>query len=190
MKQGEKTKEFILETSSRLFYEKGYSSTSFGDIVKGTGLSKGNITYHFKNKKEILIGIVNNRIKDINRSINNWELAASDHKSRLKLFCDMLIEQAEELEKFGCPLGTLTSEFSKHEPDLYKITLPMFEILRDWLQKEYESLGAKEELAYYKAMSLLSKVQGISVLTHIFKERSFLMKEIENIKESIEKEQF
>ncbi len=183
MKQGEKTKKNILNVSSELFYQKGYSSTSFGDIVDKTGLSKGNITYHFKNKQEILKGIVENRLEGINRSIQEWEQRVRNPKERLKLFCQMIIEEQENLEKYGCPLGTLTSEFSKHEPELYAITLPMFQTFREWIAKEYKILGFKAKEANEKAMSLLSKVQGVALITHVFKDRDFLVKEIEKIQQ-------
>lgn len=185
MKQGEKTKKFILDVSSELFYHKGYSSTSFGNIVEKTGLSKGNITYHFKNKEEILKGIVQNHLEGIQSSIQEWEKTSDDPKERLKMFCQMIIDEQENLEKYGCPLGTLTSEFSKHEPQLYAITLPLFQTFREWIAKEYVSLGSSEKKADEKAMSLLSKVQGIAMITHVFKDKIFLQKEIAKIKTEI-----
>jgi TetR/AcrR family transcriptional regulator, transcriptional repressor for nem operon len=178
MKQGDKTKKLILDTSSELFYHKGYGATSFGDIVQKTGLSKGNITYHFK-------GIISNRLEEIQSAIKSWEEQTSSPKERLKLFCQMIIDEQENLEKYGCPLGTLTSEFSKHEPELYQIALPMFETFKIWLAKEYQTLGNNKKQANEKAMSLLSKVQGVAMVTHVFKDRKFLIKEIENIKKEI-----
>ena len=185
MKQGEKTKKLILDASSELFYQKGYGSTSFGDIMQKIGLSKGNITYHFKNKEEILKGIVDKRLKEISITIKLWEEQTSDSKKRLRLFCQMIIDEQENIEKYGCPLGTLTSEFSKHKPKLYKIALPMFQTFREWLAKEYQSLGLGINIADEKAMSLLSKVQGVAMVTHVFKDRDFLLKEIESIKKEL-----
>lgn len=185
MKQGDKTKKLILDTSMELFYHKGYSSTSFGDIVEKTALSKGNITYHFKNKQEILKGIVDNHLQNIDSAIQKWENQTSNPKKRLQLFCQMIIDQSGELEKYGCPLGTLTSEFSKHEPELYKITLPMFQKYRNWIAKEYQNAGIDKKQADEKAMSLLSKVQGVAMVTHVFKDKEFLQKEIDKIKKEI-----
>ncbi|WP_415398527.1 TetR/AcrR family transcriptional regulator [Sulfurimonas sp. CS5] len=48
----------MLDAYNELFYKNGYASTSFSDIENITGLSKGNITYHFKNKQSILEGII------------------------------------------------------------------------------------------------------------------------------------
>ena len=185
MKQGEKTKQFILDESNKLFYMNGYASTSFSDIVEKTGLSKGNITYHFKNKQIILEGIIAKRKVEIKALFQAWEEQSSKPQERLLLFCDMIVSEKENIESFGCPMGTLTAEFSKNEPELYTITLPMFELYRTWLKEQFSLLEVSN--VDDEAMSLLSRVQGVAMLTHAFKDRSFLSREMMKIKKNIEK---
>ena len=185
MKQGEKTKRHILEQSDRLFYMHGYASTSFNDIMHATGLSKGNITYHFKNKQAILQGIVSKRMKDIEASFVTWEAQSVDTKERLSLFCEMIISEQVNIEAFGCPMGTLTAEFSKNEPTLYAITLPMFQAYRAWLSEQFSALGLEPKVSDEKAMSLLGRVQGIAMVAHSFKDRHFLVSEIGKIKSEL-----
>jgi len=183
MKQGEKTKFFILDESNKLFYMNGYASTSFSDIVEKTGLSKGNITYHFKNKQIILEGIVAKRMLEIEVTFKGWEEQSAEPKERLLLFCDMVVCRQNDLKKFGCPMGTLTAEFSKNEPELYEITLPMFKLYRTWLKEQFELLGFSSRYADEEAMSLVSKVQGIAMVTHAFKDTEFLSREMKKIKD-------
>ena len=66
----------------------------------------------------------------------------------------MILNQKNNLEKFGCPMGTLTSEFSKNEPELYEITLPLFERFKEWLTQEYLNLKFTNKEAQQKAMKL------------------------------------
>lgn len=48
----------ILETSLKLFIEKGYEQTSIQDIIDDLGnLTKGAIYHHFKSKEDILVGV-------------------------------------------------------------------------------------------------------------------------------------
>lgn len=183
--QGNKTKTLILDVSNELFYKNGYASTSFSDIENITGLSKGNITYHFKNKQSILEGIISNRLQDINILLESWEKESNKPQARLIMFCDMILNQKNNLEKFGCPMGTLTSEFSKNEPKLYEITLPLFKKFKEWLTQEYLNLKFTNKEAQQKAMSLLSRVQGIAVVTHAFKDISFLENEIKDLKSEL-----
>jgi AcrR family transcriptional regulator len=49
----EKTRQAILNAAEMLFYEKGVSSTSLGDIAEYAGLTRGAIYWHFKNKVEL-----------------------------------------------------------------------------------------------------------------------------------------
>jgi len=185
MKQGNKTKNLILDASNELFYKNGYASTSFSDIVNSTGLSKGNITYHFKNKQNILEAIIENRLTDINKLLLLWEKSTDDPKKRLILFCEMIIQEQNNLKNFGCPMGTLTSEFSKNQPELYNITIPLFKRFREWLKEQFYLLGLSEKKADERAMSLLAYVQGISTITHVFKDLNFLNQEMDKLKKSI-----
>ena len=188
MKQGDNTRAHIVDVSNELFYRQGYGNTSFSDIVRRTGLSKGNITYHFKNKKNILEAIVNKRMEDIKQKLHRWNEELSDPLQRLIRFCEMLVSEQEHLKNYGCPIGTLTGEFSKNAPELYQITLPMFRYFRNWLSKQYSILGASSVDADEKAMELLSRAQGISVLTHVFKDQKFLCREVEKLKDTIQSE--
>ena len=184
MKQGEKTKNYILEESDKLFYINGYASTSFSDIVKVTNLSKGNITYHFKNKQMILEGIINKRILEIEANFSEWEKKVTSPIARLHLFCDMIINEQDNLKSFGCPMGTLTAEFSKNEPELYSLTVPMFQSYKKWLTKQFTLL--KFTNAEEQSMSLLAKVQGVAMVTHAFKDTAFLITEMQKIKDKIQ----
>ncbi len=48
------TKEKILDTSIALFNERGLVNVSIRDIANELGISPGNLTYHFKNKSNII----------------------------------------------------------------------------------------------------------------------------------------
>jgi TetR/AcrR family acrAB operon transcriptional repressor len=56
--EAEKTREQILEAALKVFCEKGYSKTTFVDIAREIGLSKGAVYWHFKTKPELLAAIV------------------------------------------------------------------------------------------------------------------------------------
>ena len=185
MKQGEKTKRYILEQSNKLFYTKGYANTSFTDIMEATGLRKGNITYHFKTKQAILEGIIAQRLEEIETSFRKWEASSEDPVERLIAFCDMIVSQQDNLTRYGCPMGTLTAEFAKNEPTLHAIALPLFQHYRAWIAKQYMLLGADETQADTLAMSLLARVQGIAMVAHVFGDKAFLVREMEDVKQEL-----
>lgn len=48
------TRSEILKTAQQLFNERGYHEVTTRDIAETLGISKGNLTYHFKKKEEII----------------------------------------------------------------------------------------------------------------------------------------
>lgn len=48
------TRREILDAARTLFNEKGFTQVSLRDISGALGISKGNLTYHFKKKEEIV----------------------------------------------------------------------------------------------------------------------------------------
>ena len=51
--KGDLTRQHILEKSMQLFSVQGYFNTSIAGIVKATGLTKGGLYGHFRNKQDI-----------------------------------------------------------------------------------------------------------------------------------------
>ncbi|MEE9181371.1 MAG: TetR/AcrR family transcriptional regulator, partial [candidate division NC10 bacterium] len=51
--KGATTKEEILQTACRLVYRQGFNNTSLDDILRESGVGKGNFYYHFKSKDEL-----------------------------------------------------------------------------------------------------------------------------------------
>ena len=54
-KQGRNTKQKIVNTAWRLFYEQGYENTTVDEIVYESGTSKGSF-YHYFESKDALLG--------------------------------------------------------------------------------------------------------------------------------------
>jgi len=52
------TRQLILDTAKRLFNERGYNGVSLKDIADELSISKGNLTYHFRKKEEIMETLV------------------------------------------------------------------------------------------------------------------------------------
>ncbi len=57
--EAEKTKEAVLQSALDLFYEKGYSRTTFDEIAKRINLTKGAVYWHFRNKADLLAELMN-----------------------------------------------------------------------------------------------------------------------------------
>jgi AcrR family transcriptional regulator len=49
----------ILQAAFEAFAEHGYDRTTMDDIVRRSGLSKGTLYWHFKNKRDLFLAVVN-----------------------------------------------------------------------------------------------------------------------------------
>jgi TetR/AcrR family acrAB operon transcriptional repressor len=55
---GDESRRRILDAAEQLFAEKGFERTSFVDIAARSGISRGSIPWHFKNKDGLLLAVV------------------------------------------------------------------------------------------------------------------------------------
>lgn len=181
MKQGEKTRNKILSSSNQLFYQQGYHQTSFSDLVKVTNLSKGNITYHFKSKNDILNGVFKRRLAKTETMLNTLTEQHSDAHKRLLQFVDNLLEGKTELTRYGCPNGTLACELGKSDSDARKLSQNIFNLIRSWLSQQFQLLGSSQVQSNEKAQDLLTRIQGICVFSQIYDDENYFEREIKKL---------
>ena len=48
---GANTRQAIVQACKRLFYEKGFHDTSYGDICRAAHVNRGTVYYHFDSKE-------------------------------------------------------------------------------------------------------------------------------------------
>ena len=176
--KGDQVRHLIVETANRLFYEVGYNHTSFTDIVDATDVQRGNIYYYFKTKDDILRAVIDHRLEVIAEMLNNWNREVKEPRARLQKFSAMLLDNAHDLARFGCPMGTINAELGKGQRDLQRITRAMFDTFRDWLVSQYRQLGASSRTADELALETLSRAQGISMVAHVYDDEDILRREI------------
>lgn len=107
------TRDEIIEAADDLFYRQGYEHTSFTDIANVVKISRGNFYHHFKSKDEILDAVIDKRLADRQAMLQRWEIEGETPEDRIRSFIDILIVHGEKIKRYGCPIGTLTSELAK-----------------------------------------------------------------------------
>ena len=58
-------KEEILQAATRLLAAKGYKEASMAELAKATGVAQGTIFYHYNNKEELFLSILEKFKEDI-----------------------------------------------------------------------------------------------------------------------------
>lgn len=174
--KGEKTRTEIVEAAQGLFYHQGYHHTSFSDIVDAAGILRGNIYHYFKSKDDILDAVVAQHLAQFAAMLANWEQQESQPHQRLLRFTEMLIGRQGDLMHYGCPVGTLTGELGKNSA-AENPAQPLFDLFRQWLAHQFEALGHGKE-ADTLALHLLGRAQGITVISHVYRDPKLLKREV------------
>lgn len=104
------TKKRISEAAKNLFIQKGYASTSIENISDATGISKGNIYYHFGNKEGLFIHVLDEWEKEW---MEQWE----DQKKQYSTTREQLHGIAKHfvINDYNHPLTNVADEFFSHE---------------------------------------------------------------------------
>jgi TetR/AcrR family transcriptional regulator, transcriptional repressor for nem operon len=183
-KQATDTRERIVETADRLFYENGYGHTSFADIAAAVELSRGNFYYHFKTKDEILAAVIELRRKKTQAMLDAWTAEAAQPAARIVRFIDMMVMNAPSIRRNGCPVGTLCTELAKLEHPALPQANTLFTLFREWLRAQFGQLGTKAAAnADGLAMHLLARSQGIATLANAFDDGTFIQHEVSQLHE-------
>jgi AcrR family transcriptional regulator len=64
-------REAILKVAARLFAEKGYNETSMAEVARTSGVAQGTIFYHFKNKEELFLAVLDDFRASVTREFEN-----------------------------------------------------------------------------------------------------------------------
>ncbi len=163
--KGDLTRQKIITQSMQLFSLKGYFSTSIADIVKATGLTKGGLYGHFRNKEEIWYAVYGECTRVWRRVVLDGVREIADPLARLDRVVDNSLKNYLGAEVFagGCFLLNSLVDLAGQAPAMSRHVLDGFyrfkELLRGWLQ-EADGQGLlreglnHEEIATFLVVSL------------------------------------
>lgn len=139
MRNPKLTKEKILKQSSRLFNTKGYKATSLSDITTATGLTKGAIYKHFKNKAKLEEDAFDEMVRlvvyELGKKIKKEKTAPAKLRAIVE-FYEMYI--THPCIQGGCPLLNTAIEADDTNPVLRKKAIRFLNTIEASLQRILE----------------------------------------------------
>lgn len=180
--KAETIRDKIVATADELFYRQGFNHTSFADISKAVGISRGNFYYHFKTKDDILAAVIENRKVGIAAMLQEWSSSLPAAKDRLIKYVDMIVGHQDNIKQYGCPVGSVCSELIKLKNINYNDATEMISLFRDWLVEQFIALGYETNKADHLAMHMLTCTQGISLMGQAFKDSEYISREADDLK--------
>ena len=184
------TRDQILDAATRLIHLRGYQSTSLDDVLKESGVGKGNFYYHFRSKEELGYAIIDRVTHGlIERTLEPiFGDAAGDPLAQIDAFLDRVLESQRQRNCVGgCPVGNLASELSDvHEG----FRLRLAGIFTEWRARLTDVLvrgQAAGTVARHRepetiAQFLLAGLEGAILLTKVAKDISVMERCVEELK--------
>ena len=167
--KGPANRQRIVEAALHFFMERGYAETSIGDVAEQAGLLKGNLSYYFKTKADILDSVSQARMEELfGRLLQGLPDDASALQA-LDKFLQVTEDSAVELARVGCPIGTLASQLGKSDPALQPYASRILEAMQAWLTEQFLRLGPADE-APGRAEHLITLMQGSAVMAHAYRD--------------------
>ncbi len=139
--KGDLSRQKIIEKSMQLFSVKGYFNTSIADIVKATGLTKGGLYGHFRNKQEIWYAVYGECTKIWRRVVLDGVREIADPLARLERVIDNSLKNYLGAGVFagGCFLVNSLVDLAGQAPTMSQQVLKGFygftELLCGWLKE-------------------------------------------------------
>jgi TetR/AcrR family transcriptional repressor of nem operon len=114
-RDGKSTREAVLKAATRLMHVRGYQNTSLDDVLRESGVGKGNFYHHFRSKEDLGYAILDQIVAVfLERTLEPcFSSAETPRLTQISCFLDRVLE-AQRLRKCvgGCAMGNLASELS------------------------------------------------------------------------------
>jgi len=150
--KGALTRQHILEKSVQLFSVQGYFNTSIAGIVKATGLTKGGLYGHFRNKEEIWYAVYDECVRIWKGVVFQGVRQISDPLGRIERVVENNLRHylGGGIFQGGCFLFNALVELAGQSSDMSNHVLKGFNafagLLRQWLQEAEEKSMLKAGL--------------------------------------------
>ena len=191
--KGATTRDQILDAAARLIHLRGYHCTSLDDVLRESGVGKGNFYYYFKSKEELGYAIIDRVMQAfIARALEPvFTDNGADPVVQIHQFLDRVLESQRQRNCVGgCPIGNLASELSDvHEGFRQRLA----EIFGVWRSKLTEVLarcqtGGRASRDFDPsavAQFLVAALEGAILLTKVTKDIAIMERCVEQLKQHL-----
>ena len=110
----DQTRQSLLTAAFEEIWRHGFQATSLDRILEHTGVTKGALYHHFRNKMELGYAVVDEVIRPM--VVSDWLTALAESDDPLTAIMAVInrrrVEHQEKAKQCGCPLNNLAMEMS------------------------------------------------------------------------------
>jgi TetR/AcrR family transcriptional repressor of nem operon len=172
--------------------DNGFSATSIDKIIDVVGVTKGSFFYHFKNKQELALALIE-RFAQADREIlqsgmQRAEKLSDDPLQQVLIFIGLMLEVAEELDRDpnpGCLFATYCFESGLFEPASHQVISESFSEWTRQLLAKFEAAkkiqGTTVEVDLKSLADMLTVIfEGSFVMARVFPEQGTFVDQLKH----------
>jgi len=192
MRNPAETKEAILHHAGNLFNLQGYKATSISHITQATGLTKGAIYRHFKNKEKLeeqsLVYLTGVMFEKLRTEIKQRSNAIAKLKATIHFF-ELYLSKPPI--KGGCPLMNAAIEADDQSPHLRKKAHTVLEVLKESIVtilsngQKFAQIKKNIDKEYY-ATIMIASLEGAIMMSKLSKTNHAIRMVIFHLEKMIE----
>lgn len=162
----------LVEAADQLFHQQGVSNTTLANIAQLADVPLGNVYYYFKSKESIVLAVIEYRRRLIQKDFEELN-AIPNSLERLTSLIKKAVERKENTATYGDNLGSLCQELGRQGGKIAESSANLMREVLAWCESQFNSLG-KGESSKKLAYNLVSRLQGLSLLTLTFRDPAFM----------------
>ena len=144
-RHAEYDRDTVIAEATAVFWERGYTQTSIGDLVSATGLQPGSLYAAFGNKKGLFLEVIDQYNRDFIGKIRRLRMDSSPALPKIRKLLQQIVDEAAEGKaENGCLTVNALLEMSQHDADIADRLHAYNAKLRKafaWLVKDAQSEG-------------------------------------------------
>ena len=191
--KGAATRDQILNAATRLIHVQGYQSTSLDDVLRESGVGKGNFYYYFKSKEDLGYAIIDRITRGfVERTLGpSFQDADADPVGQIRTFLDRVLDAQRQRNCVGgCVMGNLASELSDVHEGFRQRLASLFVIWRTHLADAVRRGQARGQLradvdAGRLAQFLVAGLEGSILLSKVTKDITVMERCVEEMKQHL-----
>lgn len=158
----EQTRKSILASAMDMFYEKGYSKTTFDEIAKNINLTKGAVYWYFRNKPDIVAALINDfatqYMEVLNQFLMQQPTVSFERIIKMQLFINKQIREDERFYKFlffiTCQMEWSEAIISKIQPAVEQTK----QVMRNLFIEALNTLQKEKKIKADVNISLIAEI--------------------------------
>ena len=168
------TREKIIELADQLMRTKGFNAFSYADISAPLAIKNAAIHYHFPNKADLGICVIDREMEKLNGCIRQWEKLPPDEQLK------KLVNVFQQRSKQGliCLAGSLTPDYDTYSPPMQEKVQEMCKGILSWMAQCLEKGRAAKKFhfegnAHDRALMVMSNLMSSLLFSRVLGNNTF-----------------